>query len=163
MNNISIISAIASQTRAIGNKNGLIFRISEDLRRFKSLTVNHPIIMGRKTFESIGRSLPNRTNIVISRREDFKPEGVLVAKSLASALEIAKKSSGSEEIFVIGGGEIYKEFLPLSNRLYLTIVESNEVGDTFFPDYSEFKKTVHQEQKTDEKSGLRYTFVILEK
>jgi dihydrofolate reductase len=163
MNNISIISAITSKTRAIGNQNKLLFRIPHDLKRFRALTMNHPVIMGRKTYESIGKPLPNRTNIVISRNLELRIDGVYVVNNLLSAIKIAKESNGSDEIFIIGGGEIYKEALPYTNKLYLTIVQSDELGDTFFPEYPEFTKNVFRENHTDSASGLSYEFITLEK
>jgi dihydrofolate reductase len=163
MNTVSIISAIASKTRAIGNQNKLLFRISHDLKRFRALTANHPIIMGRKTYESIGKPLPNRTNIVISRNPELRINGVRVVRDLLSAIKIAEASNGSDEIFVIGGGEIYKEALPYTNRIYLTVVESEESGDAFFPDYSDFCHVVSKEKHIDPQSGATYEFITLEK
>lgn len=162
MNNpkISIVAAISEKRRALGSKNGLLWKIEGDLPRFKALTTGHPIIMGRKTYESIGRPLPNRTNIVITRNPDFKPEGVLVVSSLEEALGVAKEKDSSE-IFVIGGGEIYKQALPFVDRLYLTIVYDEPEADTFFPDYSPFKKEIKKEDHLD--SNPPFSYVILEK
>lgn len=156
---ISIIAAITSKDRAIGRDGKLLVRISDDLKRFKALTTGHPVVMGRKTFESIGRPLPDRRNFVITRNHDFKAEGVTVCPSLESALAQA----GNEEAFVIGGGEIYAQALPLASKLYLTLVESGADGDAFFPDYSEFRKVVGHEDRTDEKTGLKYSWIDLER
>lgn len=154
---INLIVAIG-RNRELGKENKLIWQISEDLQRFKALTTGHPIIMGRKTFESIGRPLPNRTNIIITRQTDFKAEGCLVTHSLSEALEIAKNID--HEIFIIGGGELYREALPLADKLYLTLIEAEAEADTFFPPYSEFSKIISQkDHETSE--GLQYSFLEL--
>lgn len=158
---ISIVVAIQKKDRGLGFKNELLVKISDDLKRFKELTTGHPIIMGRKTFESIGRPLPNRENIVITRSQDFESEGVVVFHSIEDAIKYATEKDN--EIFVIGGGEIYKEALPHTDRLYLSIIDSNKEADTFFPDYSEFTKTVSHEERVDEGSGVKYEYVVLEK
>lgn len=124
----------------------LLWQLPGDLPRFKKLTMGHPIIMGRKTYESIGKALPGRTNIVVTHNPNFVALGALGAKSLEQAFEIAKSSPGSEEAFVIGGGEIYKQALPFTNRLYLTLVESDEPGDTFFPEYESEFEVVQKEE-----------------
>ena len=157
---ISMIAVISEKTRALGIKNALLWKIDGDLPRFKKLTTGHPIIMGRKTYESIGRPLPNRTNIVITRNPDFKPDGVVVVSSTEKALEIARKT-GTDEIFVIGGGEIYKQALPFVDRLYLTIVHDEPKADTFFPDYSEFKKEIFREEHPEHNPP--FTYITLEK
>lgn len=161
---ISIIAAIA-KNRAIGKKNTLLWRISEELKRFKKITTGHPIIMGRKTFESIGRPLPNRTNIVVTRNPNYKAAGVLVTDSLDAAIEKAKNNppegGDSREIFIIGGGQIYEQAIKLADKLYLTIVEGEYEADTFFPDYSEFDKVVYEESRVSE--GYKYKFLELER
>ena len=157
---ISIIAAVGANNRAIGKTGALLWRISDDLKRFKALTTGHTVIMGRKTFDSIGKALPNRTNIVITRNPDFKAEGVIIAKSLEDAIQ---KSIGGE-VFIIGGGEIYKQALPLADKLYLTLVESDVEGDVFFPDWSkDFTKEVFREERIDPKTGLRYAWVDFER
>jgi dihydrofolate reductase len=158
---ISLIAAIQKKDRGIGLKNELLFRISDDLKRFKALTSGHPIIMGRKTFDSIGgRPLPNRTNIVVTRQE-LSQEGVVFTHSLEEAIEKAK--AVDENIFIIGGAEIYKQALPFADKLELTIVDSDVPADTFFPEYSEFSKITQKENRSDEKSGLLYEWVSIEK
>ncbi|OHA20509.1 MAG: hypothetical protein A2849_00745 [Candidatus Taylorbacteria bacterium RIFCSPHIGHO2_01_FULL_51_15] len=159
---ISIVVALTRRNAAIGNGGNLLFRISDDLKRFREITKGHPVIMGRKTFESIGRPLPERTNIVITRNAHFKTDGVYIAKSIEEAL---KKAGGLDsEIFVIGGGEIYKQALPYTDKLYLTIVESDAEGDVFFPDWrNEFTKETFREERFDEKTGLKYVWVDLER
>lgn len=129
---ISVIVAVA-QNGVIGGGNTLLWHISEDLRRFKSITMGHPVIMGRRTFESVGRPLPGRTNVVVSRREDYTPEGVTVVRSLEEAFALFPQE---EEIFVTGGGQIYAQAMPLADKLYLTTVEKNYDGDTRFPDWN---------------------------
>src|SRR3990167_1946465 len=117
---ISIIAAVGRNKRAIGKAGALLWRISDDLKRFKALTTGHTVIMGRKTFDSIGKALPNRTNIVVTHNSDFRAEGVTVEKSLEEALQLAQTlvqgNHKNSEIFVIGGGEIYKQALPLADK-----------------------------------------------
>ena len=155
-----MIAAIASGNRALGKNNELVYHIHEDLQRFKRLTSNHLVIMGRKTFESIGHALPNRINIVITKNPNFFAENVVVTHSLEEALHLAELK-GEREAFVIGGGQIYEEAIGKANKLYLTIVEGNPEADTFFPDYSEFKKVVFEEEH--EEDGLKYKFLDLER
>lgn len=161
---VSIIVSITQESRAIGKKSGeLLFRISDDLKRFKTLTTGHPIIMGRRTHESIGRPLPDRTNIVITRNLDYKTEGCVVVQSIEEALARAREVD-NEKIFIIGGGEIYKQALPHTDKLYLTIVESDMSGDVFFPEYEkDFTKETYREERFDEKTGLKYAWVDLER
>lgn len=161
MPKVSLIAAIASGNRALGKDNKLIYQISEDLKRFKELTSGHTIIMGRKTFESIGKPLPNRNNIVITKNPSFSAEGVVIVRSLDEALRLASLAPDNEEVFIIGGGQVYKEAIEKADKLYLTIVEGNPEADTFFPDYSEFKKVVFEENH--ESDGLIYKFVNLER
>lgn len=157
---ISIIAAIDSK-RGIGKDNQLLFKIPEDFKRMKDLTFGHPIIMGRKTFESIGRVLSGRTNIIITRNAGYSVEGAVIAPSLEQAVKIAKEKD-DKEIFIFGGGQIFAEAMPLVNKLYLTIVEGDFGADTFFPEYEPFFQ-----KKMFEKSGifdnLRYRFLDLER
>ena len=161
---ISIIAAVGRNNRAIGKTGELLWRISDDLKRFKRLTTGHPIIMGRKTFDSIGKALPDRTNIVITRNLDFKAEGVFVARTLEEALTIARRQE-EKEIFIIGGGEIYQQALPLCEKLLLTEVESEVEGDVFFPDYraTGFTREVSREARIDEKTGIKYTWLTVQR
>jgi dihydrofolate reductase len=132
---ISIIVAIDEKTMAIGKENQLLYRIPEDMRRFKKITTGHPIIMGSKTYKSIGKPLPNRTNIVITKTPK-KTSSVLHATSIQEALNIANTKEGHNEIFIIGGGTIYQQTIHLADRLYLTLIKGNDVhGDVFFPKY----------------------------
>lgn len=161
MNNpkISIICAIA-ENRAIGKNNQLLWHIPEDFKHFKEKTLSHVIVMGQKTYESIGKPLPNRTTIVLTNNPDFKVEGVLTAGNLdelfAKAREIEK-----DEIFICGGGSLYAQTIGMADKLYLTVVEGNMEADTFFPDYSEFKKVVSERKSSDK--NFNYTFLELEK
>lgn len=152
---INIIAAIGPN-RELGKDNKLLWHISEDLKRFKDLTMGKVVIMGRKTYESLKKPLSNRINIIITRNQNYKIDKCLVVNSLEEAME---KSKTSGEAFIIGGGEIYKQALPYAQKLYLTIVEGQFEADTFFPDYSEFKKIVFK--KKGESSGHKYTFFVL--
>ncbi len=163
MNNISIIVAV-DKNNGIGHKGDQLAYISGDLKRFKALTTGHTIVMGRKTFEALPKgALPNRRNIVITRRKDFKPEGCDVFNSVDDVL---KNISNDEELFVIGGGEIYKAFLPFSNKIYLTVIEhSFSDADTFFPeiDKNEWQTIEEKGPFADDKSGLSYRYITLER
>ncbi len=158
---ISIIVAVA-RGNAIGRKGDLLFHISADLRRFKEITMGHPIIMGRKTFESFPKGpLPGRQNIVITRQSDYAREGIAVVGSFADALTAA---NGVDEVFVIGGGEIYREAIKNASRLYLTEIDASvDDADTFFPaiDTKEWHVTDEGEWIVDERTSARYRFVCL--
>lgn len=158
---ISLIAALGTTTRALGKDNELLWRIPDDLKRFKALTTGHPIIMGRKTFESIGWPLPGRTNIVVTRDIAWKHEGVVVCHSFENAI-IEATGVDPSEIFVIGGAQLYALALPRADKLYLTLIESSEEGDVFFPDY---KHLPFAETKREEYSfnGLSYAWVTLER
>lgn len=159
MAKISLIAAI-SKNRVLGKGNDLIYKIPDDQKRFREITTGHVIIMGRKTFESIGRPLPNRTNIIITHNQNFSAPGCIVVKSLDEALNEAKKVE-TDEIFIVGGGQIFAEALPFANKLFLTIVDEDAEGDVYFPDYSAFNKITFEEEKTF--NGLKYKNVNLEK
>lgn len=156
---ISVICAIG-KNREIGKNNQLLWHIPEDFKHFKTVTSGHPIMMGQKTFESIGRPLPNRTNIVITNDHNFFAEGCEVVYSIEEAIERAKEVD-QKEIFFIGGGMIYKQAVPLADKIYLTIVEGEFEADTFFPEYAEFTKIVAQREGSDE--NFKYKFVELVK
>lgn len=162
---ISVVVAISKNTRAIGNNNKLLWHIPEDLKRFKEITMGHPIIMGRKTFESIlnilGKPLPGRRNIVITRQNDYDARGADVVSSLEEGLRLAK-TLDNKEIFIGGGQQIYEQTLPVIERLYLTLVDSDKQGDTFFPSYKNaFTKEIERTEK--EYSGIHYTWLTLER
>lgn len=156
---ISIIVAV-SENGVIGKDNQLLWRLPDDLKRFKRLTLNHPIIMGRKTFDSIGKPLPGRTSIVVTRNTEFSVEGVITCNSLKNAIDAAKKVE-SEEAFIIGGGELYKLAQPIATHLYVTEVETIIDGDTYFEisdssAWNETERTVHE---ADENHKFRFAFV----
>ena len=158
---ISIIVATA-QGNAIGRKGDLLFHISADLRRFKEITMSHPIIMGRKTFESFPKGpLPGRENIVITRQSDYHHDGITVVSSFSDALTAA---NGVDEAFIIGGGEIYREAMNHATTIYLTEIDAKvEDADTFFPTINpqEWEESEVGEWITDERSGVRYRFICL--
>lgn len=159
---ISIIVAIA-KNYAIGKNNELLWHISEDLKRFKRLTTGHHVIMGKKTFESLPNGpLPNRTNVVITDIPGEKIEGCVMAYSIEDALEICKVDS---ESFVIGGGMIYRQFLPLADKLYLTFVHDEFEADTFFPEinFNDWIEISKEEHFHDDNNPMDYTYRILER
>lgn len=158
---ISLIAAVA-ENRAIGKDNKMLWYIPEDLQYFRLKTSGHPVIMGRKTFESIGQALPGRKNIIVTRDINYQAPDCLIVHSLEEGLEAAQKLPGSEEIFIGGGGQIYAQALPLAHKLYLTIVKGNFEADTFFPDYSAFKKVISQ--SPPQTSGIHsFTYLELER
>lgn len=160
---ITIIVAVA-ENGAIGKDNRLLWRLSDDLKQFKALTSGHSIIMGRKTFESIGKPLPNRTNIVITRHGKVSDdESVLTANSIEKAIDIAKEAKGNEEIFIIGGGNIYEQSLAITDKIYLTEVKVNIDGDTFFPklDEDEWREVSRVSYKKSEKNDHDFDIVEL--
>jgi dihydrofolate reductase len=157
---LSLIAALGTRTRAIGNNGKLLWHIPEDMARFKQLTLGHPIIMGRATFDSIGRPLPLRSNIVLTCNPTWTHEGVMVVHTIDEALDLAR-SLDEQEIFVIGGGELYAQTIDKADRLYLTLVEDDTPGDAFFPAYEQlpFTKT---EATLGTSEDMRYVFVTLE-
>lgn len=132
---ISIIVAIAHKD-VIGGGNALLWHISEDLRRFKSITTGHPVVMGRKTYESLGRALPNRVNVVVTRQRDFEAAGCSVVGSLQEATALF---ANEQEVFIIGGGEIYAQAMQIADRLYITDIDATYQGDTYFPQWDKSK------------------------
>lgn len=160
---LTIIVA-AGENNAIGKDNDLIWHLSDDLKRFKSLTNGHHIIMGRKTFESFPKPLPNRTHIVITRQDKYPvPDGVIVVNSMEDALDAARSD---KQPFIIGGGEIYKQAMPLANKIEITRVHHNfENADTFFPeiDLSVWKETHSKFHEKDDKHEFSFTFLTYER
>ena len=155
---ISIIAAIA-ENNVIGKDNDLIWYISEDLKRFKALTSGHPIIMGRKTYESLPfKPLPKRKNIVISNNSNLNFDGAIVVNTPEEALQ---NCNDEDEVFICGGASIYEYFLPKANKMYLTEVHFEFEGDTFFPDYKteEWRIEKKSDEQKDVKSDLTYKFV----
>jgi len=158
---ISLIAAV-SDDGVIGIDNGLPWHMPADLKRFKKLTTNKPILMGRKTWESIGKPLPDRKNIVVSRSNSFQAEGAVVVPSIVEALAEAEES---EEVMIIGGAELYRQLLPRADRLYLTYIHADIHGDVKFPelDPNEWKKKIIERHDADEKHASPYTFVRLDR
>lgn len=162
---IVIVAGMGEETRAIGDNNQLLWHVPEDLKRFKQLTLGHPIIMGRKTFESIikilGKPLPGRTNIVITRDTTYTYQGATVTHSLAAALKVAE-SEDPTEIHIGGGEEIYTQALPFVSRLHLTFFKDSKDGDTHFPDFAD-DFSVTTEHPPAEHNGLTYQWVDFER
>lgn len=158
---VSLICAVA-RNGVIGTDNHLPWRLPADLRRFKQLTMGHSIIMGRKTYESIGNALPERTNIVVSRQPGYRASGCQVAPSLEQALAMAR---GEEEIFVIGGATLYAQALPLADRIHLTRIDQEFTGDTRMPaiDRLAWQETAREDHPADGANPYAYSFVTLEK
>ena len=159
---IAIIVA-AAENNVIGKDNGLIWHLPADLRHFKQITMGHPMLMGRKTYESIGKPLPGRTSIIITTQEDYTAEGCLVTHTLEEAIEQAQQLD--EEICIVGGAEIYKQALPLVDTIYLTRVHHTFEGEVYFPELNEAEwETLEQEHhEPDEKNKYNYSFVTLKR
>ncbi len=155
MTQLSIIVAVAHD-RVIGVNNTLPWHLPEDLKRFKALTMGHHIIMGRKTYDSLGRLLPGRTTVIVTRNESYQVEGALVANSLEDAIALCKDD---EEVFLIGGAELYQAGLKLAHKLYITEIELDVAGDAFFPalvseEWAEMARESHASEK-----GLNFNYV----
>ncbi|CAH0274705.1 Dihydrofolate reductase [Peribacillus sp. Bi96] len=159
---ISLIVAM-DQNRVIGKNNQLPWHLPADLQYFKKVTMGHPIVMGRKTFESIGRVLPGRENVIVTRNQDFKAEGCVVLHDILQIKTYADNSD--QEVFVIGGAEIFKEILPVTDRLYITEIHETFEGDTFFPliNEKEWDKTSSIQGTMDDKNRYAHDFIILQK
>lgn len=162
MAKISLIVA-QSENRVIGREGKLPWNLPEDLKRFKAITSGHPVVMGRKTYESIGRLLPKRTNVIITRSKDYRVAGAEIAHSLKEALALAAEAPGGEEIFVIGGGEIFSEVLPQAERIYLTEVHANIEGDAYFPPVPPNFREKGRENRPPQAGEPGFSFVLLEK
>ena len=156
---VTIIAAIA-ENNALGKDNDLIWHLPADLKRFKKVTSGHYILMGRNTFESIGKPLPNRTSVIITRNNDYFKDGCLIANSLEDAIELA---ADEEEVFIIGGAQIYKYAIEnnLADKLDITIVHESFEADVFFPeiDAKIWKEVAREDFKADEKNKYDYSFV----
>ena len=162
---VSLIAAMA-RNQVIGRKNQLPWRLPADLKHFKQLTMGKPLIMGRKTFDSIGKALPGRTSIVITRDEGFAAEDVIVVHSLNAALAEAEKHlDESAEAMVIGGADIYYQFLPRADRMYLTLVELEVAGDAHFPAYvpDEWELAEATRYDADERNPYNYQFLTFDR
>ena len=168
---LSLIVAMA-KNRTIGLDGAMPWHIPEDLKFFKRVTMGHPVIMGRKTYQSIGAALPGRTNIVVTRNKDFEAADADVVHDLSEALTKAKATEelwrpdgGREEIFVIGGADIYGQALPEAQRIYMTEVHQEHSGDAFFPELAEgeWKETDRQDRDPETPGGSAYSLVILDR
>jgi len=159
MTRLSSIVAIANN-RVIGIDNTLPWHLPEDLKRFRALTMGHHIIMGRKTYDSLGRLLPGRTTVIVTRNPDYKVEGALVANSLEAAIALCK---GDDEAFLIGGAELYQDGLKLSSRLYITEIDLTVKGDAYFPEYplNEWQETAREAHVSEQ--GLSFSYVTYER
>jgi dihydrofolate reductase len=158
---VSIIAAM-DRKRGIGLDNQLPWRLSADLKRFRDLTMGHHIIVGRKTFESIGRPLPGRQMIVVTRDRNYKADGCDVAHSIEDAIELARER-GESEVFICGGAEIYAQSIEVADRMYLTFVDAEVAADAFFPEFDEREWSERESvyQPADEKNQYPFTFKIL--
>ncbi|MBT3918533.1 MAG: dihydrofolate reductase [Nitrosomonadales bacterium] len=159
MKKITIIVAV-SENLVIGHRNTLPWHISEDLKNFKKITLNHSVIMGRKTFESIGKPLKYRRNIVISRNKNLQVSGVEIVSSLDDAICLAKSE---DEVFIIGGEQIYEIALPIATNMFITKVHSTIEGDAFFPNFDEnqWKKLTQNDLESEE--GIKFSFISYER
>ena len=159
---ITLVVALG-RNREIGKDNQLLWQMPKDLKHFKDITSGHPIVMGRKTYESIGKPLPNRTNIVVSRKENWFEEGILIVGSLKEALKFAKKID--EEVMVIGGADIFKQTIDLADKLEVTLVDEAFDADTFFPkiDTKDWVLVKDEVQETDEKNPYPFSFKTYER
>lgn len=158
---ISLIAAMA-RNRVIGKDNDMPWHLPADLAHFKRVTMGKPVIMGRRTYESIGFPLPGRKNVVITRNKEYAPEGVVVVGSVDDALS---EVSDADEVMIIGGGQLYREMLPHAERLYLTLIQADIEGDTEFPDYTvyEWDEIEREVSEADEKNAYALEFITLER
>ncbi len=160
---LSILVAMA-KNRVIGKNNALPWHLSADLKHFKALTMGHPIIMGRKTYESIGRPLPGRTNIIMTQQKSYQVAGAITVNSIDDALKVCQKGvGGNSEVFLIGGAALYRKTLGLCHRIYVTEIYQDFDGDTFFPEFDmEEWQEISREKHFLEDDKLEYHFVILD-
>ncbi|WP_288461439.1 dihydrofolate reductase [uncultured Chryseobacterium sp.] len=160
---MTTIVVAMGEKNEIGFENQLLWHLPKDLKHFKEITSGHPVIMGRKTYESIGKPLPNRTNIVVSRKTDWFEEGILIVGSIKEAVKFAKKID--EDVFIIGGGKIYKQTMDIVDKLEVTLVKADLEADTFFPkiDPKIWKKTDEICHEKDEKNQYDFCFQTFER
>jgi dihydrofolate reductase len=158
---LSIIVAV-SENNAMGINNKLPWYLPADLKRLKQITMGHYLVMGRKTFESLGKPLPGRTTVIITRNKGYKAEGCIVVSSLKEGIEASKTDV---EPFIFGGGEVFREALPLVNKIYLTVIHETFDADTFFPELNvnEWKESAREDFQPDEKNKYSYSFITLER
>jgi len=152
---LSIIVAVA-RNRVIGVNNTLPWRLPEDLKRFRALTTGHHIIMGRKTYESLNRLLPDRTTVIVTRNTDYQVAGALIANSLQQAMKLC---GDDEEVFLIGGAELYRDGLKLADKLYMTEIDATFEGDAFFPELDETKWQEVSREQHNSAQGLSFSYV----
>lgn len=157
-----------AENRVIGRENQLPWRLPQDLKYFKKVTTGHPVIMGRKTFESIGRPLPNRINIVITRQQDWTADGAIVCLDVEEALRLGNREAdavGVGELMVIGGANLYDQLLPRADRLYLTQVHAEVEGDALFPvvDWQQWNEVSRVEHSSDTGNPYNYSFIVLDR
>lgn len=160
---MTTIVVAMGEKNEIGSDNQLLWHLPKDLKHFKDITSGHPVIMGRKTYESIGKPLPNRTNIVVSRKKNWFQEGILIVGSIKEAVKFAKKID--ENIFIIGGGNIYEQTMEITDRLEVTLVKANLEADTYFPKINEkvWRKTDEICHEKDEKHAYEFCFQTYER
>lgn len=160
---ISIVVAMG-KNRVIGANNALPWQLPKDMERFRQLTMGKPVIMGQKTFASLSKALPGRTNIVLTLDKKFQAPGCFMAHSIEEALQIAKEKN-TKEAMIIGGASVYKQFLPLADKMYLTLIDAEFAGDAFFPefDYDKWEEIERIENEPDKDNPYRYTFLSLKR
>ncbi len=158
---ISLIAAMAND-HSIGKENRMPWHLPADLKHFKKITLNKPVIMGRRTFESLGKALPDRTNIVVTQQENFIAPNCVIVHSLKDAI---KAAGNADETMIIGGGQLYQEAIKIADRMYLTFIDLNTQGDTFFPKWNEdeWREISRETHQKDAVNTYDYQFVVLEK
>lgn len=159
--NLTLIAAMA-ENRVIGKDNSLIWHLPKDLKHFKDLTKGHHIIMGRKTYESMGKPLPHRTNIVVTTKENYEAPGCIIVHTLRDAIQ---KAEGDSQPYIIGGGKIYQQALEYADAIELTVVHETFEGDTFFPDFNtdNWKKLNQEDHPKDDKHAYSFSFLTYQK
>lgn len=165
LNSTVTLIAAMSENRVIGRGNALPWHLPDDLKRFKALTMGHPVIMGRKTFDSIGKPLPGRRTIVITRNPKFQAPGAAVAASLDRAIELARGADGDDEVFIAGGGEIFAQAMARADRIHLTLVHASIDGDAFFPEINaqRWKLVEDQRREADDRHAHSFSFRMYER
>lgn len=158
---VSLVVAMA-KNRVIGAHHGIPWKLPNEVKLFKEITMGHHIVMGRVTYETINRLLPGRTTVIVTRNPDYRVPGAIVARSIREALDACKDD---DEIMVIGGAEIFRETLPIADRIYLTIVDGSPAGDTFMPEFdmAEWRQTSSKQFDADEKHAYAFTFYVLDR
>jgi len=160
---LSLIAAI-DEGHLIGSEGGMPWHLPADMKNFRKVTMGKPVIMGRTTWESLGKPLEGRTNIVVTRNRDYRAEGCIVVHSIEDAIDTARKT-GADEAFVIGGGQLYEQTLEMADRLYLTLIRAHLVGDTHFPDYTqyEWEEVSNTLVRADDRNAFDMNFIVLDR